>query len=113
MISIGLQVIKSEEFPILSDTYNLDLISPIGSLIVVLVLILQPHSAVCCLQSTRRLGCCRKPNMSEKTLLTEEEWKYFARVGEQLDTKLSRSIMIETFYLTLKCVSMQGNKLIK
>lgn len=55
----------------------------------------------------------KKPlKADKKTLLTSEEWETYSRSGEQLDTQMARSIMLETLYLTLRCIQIQGNNII-
>ena len=74
-------------------------------MIVVLVKMFEPHTAVCLRQ------CCYKLKWTKKKI-TDKQWKEYAKRGEQLDTQLGRSIMLEALYLTLRCVHIQTDQMI-
>lgn len=89
------------DFNILYNFTNV--VAPTGTLIVVLVKMFEPHTDVCLRQCRYRLGLSKRK-------ITEEEWKEYAKKGEQLDTQLGRSIMLEALYLTLRCVHIQTDQ---
>jgi hypothetical protein len=84
MINAILYQSWKDQFPEMIPFYDFEnLIAPVGSTIVVVILLLAPHSKVCCLQYGRRYGPLNKPDrMSSSTFLTKEEWKTFAQLGE-------------------------------
>lgn len=41
--------------------------------------------------------------------ITKKEWKEFAKRGEQLDTVLAKSVMIESIFLTMRCIQMENS----
>lgn len=72
-----------DQFPEMISFFGIEnLIAPAGSCMVVILMLMAPHSKVCFIQTFRRCGCMKKPSgMSKRTYLTKEEWKKYSIVG--------------------------------
>lgn len=88
-----------------SDFFSLkNIFAPLGTLFVFIVKLYEPHTELYLRQVAERWKCKKKVKLNRK-----DRHRYQSK-GEQLDIVMSRSIVIETLYITIRTILTQTEK---